>query len=109
MTKVFVVHCASHTDCYKRASSYSTIVGVFKNLEDAIHAAINEFDDLIERLGDFETDDEILKRFVDKKNLLTKGEQYIFELLSNIQLEQKEEFTPQANGKYIDIEELKIQ
>jgi hypothetical protein len=111
--KVFVAHYAHHTDCYKRASSYSNIIGVFKNKEDAIHASLDEFEDLLESLADdnqeFKSEDAILQRFADNKELSFEEECYVFNLLCKLQDSKEPEFTMQADGKYIEIDEVELQ
>jgi hypothetical protein len=109
---VFVAHYASHTDCYKRASSYSSIIGVFKNKNDAVHAALSEFDDLLDHLADnaneVKLNDPILQRFLEHDEMSPREEAYIFDVLTTMQNNLEGEFTLQADGKYIEIDEVEL-
>jgi hypothetical protein len=110
---VFVVHYAQHEDCSKRGSSYSELVGIYRSHEDAVHVALQYFDDLLERVaddeGDNHFDDKLLQRFVDDASSLTPKEEFrVCKKLCRLQKNQEAEESMQATGKYISIEHKRI-
>ncbi len=112
--KVYVVHYASHVDCYKRGESSSTIVGVFREKVDAIHNALAEFADFIntlqDRNGDIKVENQLLQRFIDdlSADFTDEEELELFNLLCEMQQEQQGEFSLQASGNYVEISERTI-
>lgn len=110
---LFVVHYARHTDCYKRGSSYSTVVGIFRKHEDAVSVALPYFDELLDTVrdenGDVHFDDPILQRFVDQKALTSAQKLHVCKKLCQLQKMQEGEFSLQASGIYLSIQQVVIQ
>ena len=107
---VFVLYYCSHVDCYKRAESFATVVGVFREESAAVMKALK--DNVFVFYGDENLDecDKNVTKFIQKKTIpkLEKDRKLLFDSICKMKLDQRGNFTMQASGNYVEIKSVKI-